>query len=105
MKTQYTENSWIKMGRLNRSIPMLKHIHPLFIPLVIFAGFSIYFIVVAESGPPSCTCDQLIKDDELKALGLAGNKEVQSYLNHVDDYLNCEARRADLLRELEHKRR
>ena len=39
MKLQRNENAWIKMGRLYRRVPMLKHIPPLLIPIGIFSAF------------------------------------------------------------------
>lgn len=102
MKLQSNANAWIKMGRVYRIVPLLKHISPLLIPIGILAGFIGFFIAVRE--PRTCTCDQQFRDDELRALGEAGDKIVQNYLNHVDSYLNCETRRIQLLKELERKK-
>lgn len=100
MKSQ--DNAWIKMGRLYRSVPILGFINPLFFPAIILAGLFVYTLIYSEE--PVCTCEQQIRDDELMTIGKAGNKEVQAYLNHIDDYLNCEAKRQELLKELERKK-
>ncbi|MNY76571.1 hypothetical protein D3C86_2162010 [compost metagenome] len=71
--------------------------------MVIFIGFNFYLIRADKK--QICTCDQWIRDDKLRSLGNTGNKMAQNYLNHVDDYMNCEARRALLLKELERKKR
>lgn len=97
MKTQ--DNAWIKMGRLYRRIPILGFINPLVFPVVIFCGLIIYTLIFGKE--PVCTCAELISDDKLTEMGKAGNKEVQEYLAHIDDYLNCEAKRQTLLKKLE----
>jgi len=100
MKTQ--DNAWIKMGRLYRRVPILGFINPLFFPVIILVGLFVYTLIYGEE--PVCTCEQQIRDDELTEMGKAGNREVQAYLNHIDDYLNCEARRQELLRKMERKK-
>jgi hypothetical protein len=102
MELRNNENAWIKMGRFYRMVPVLKYIPPILIPIGIFSSFAGVFIALNERRP--CTCDQQFRDDKLSALGKAGNKIVQNYLNHVDNYKNCEARRIQLLKELERKK-
>lgn len=82
MKLKLNQNEWIKMGRLYRRVPVVKHIHPLLIPMVIFIGLNFYLIRADKK--QICTCDQWIRDDKLRSLGNTGNKIVQFYLNHVD---------------------
>lgn len=90
-------NGWTRMGSLYRRIPILKYIHPLLLPILILIGLMIYVLFFATA--PICNCGQQIRDDRLTKIAKEGNKEVDQYLKHIDDFWNCNAKRKALLRK------
>lgn len=54
--------NWLRMARINRRFPVLKHIRPLYLITLILIAWGIYILVVIQHAKSdgNCTCEEQI---------------------------------------------
>ncbi|RYZ18694.1 MAG: hypothetical protein EOO10_25380 [Chitinophagaceae bacterium] len=89
---------WMRLAIWYKNVPILKHVNPLFLLMILYVFLLILFIK-----PSNCTCEDQYPDQELSTLAKEGDEKVAAHLSARDNALLCESRRQELLKELERK--
>ena len=90
---------WMRLAIWYKNVPILKHVNPLFLLMILYA-----FLLILVIKPSNCTCEDQFPGPRLSTLAKAGNKKVAAHLSARDNALLCESRRQELLKDLERKK-